>query len=133
MKISRRHVLQGSAGVAAAAALPVSVRAQATGAIRVGLLTVRTGPLASGGLDMERALTLYLKQRDNTLAARKVDLIVADTAGVPATARTKAQELVEKNDVHCLVGPEAAFEALAIDDYVREKQIPVLGVAAAED
>jgi branched-chain amino acid transport system substrate-binding protein len=133
MKISRRHLLQGSAGLATAVALPVSARAQATGAIRVGLLTVRTGPLASGGLDMERALAMYLKERDNTLSGRKVELIVADTAGVPATARAKAQELVEKNDVHCLVGPLAAFEALAIDDYIREKRIPVLGVAAAED
>ena len=76
---------------------------------------------------------MYLKERDNTLSGRKVELIVADTAGVPATARTKTQELVEKNNVHCLVGPLAAFEALAIDDYIREKQIPVLGVAAAED
>jgi branched-chain amino acid transport system substrate-binding protein len=133
MKITRRHVLHASAGLAAAAVLPVSVRAQTTGAIRVGLLTVRTGPLASGGLDMERALVMYLKERDNTLSGRKVELIVADTAGAPATARTKTQELVEKNDVHCLVGPLAAFEALAIDDYIREKQIPVLGVAAAED
>ena len=133
MRLSRRHLLHGSAGLATAAALPVSVRAQTAGPIRVGLLTVKTGPLASGGLDMERALTMYLKERDNTLSGRKVELIVADTAGAPATARTKTQELVEKNDVHCLVGPLAAFEALAIDDYIREKQMPVLGVAAAED
>jgi hypothetical protein len=26
---------------------------------------------------------------------------------------------VEKNNVHCLIGPLAAFEALAIDDYIR--------------
>lgn len=131
MTLSRRATLLGTAGLATTAALPV--RAQTAGPIRVGLLTVRTGPLASGGLDMERALVMYLKERDNTLAGRKVELLVADTAGAPATARTKTQELVEKNDVHCLVGPLAAFEALAIDDYIREKKIPVLGVAAAED
>lgn len=133
MKMSRRTLLHGTAGLATAAALPATARAQSAGPIRLGLLTVRTGPLASGGLDMERALTMFLKERDNTLSGRKIELIVADTAGVPATARSKTQELVEKNDVHCLVGPLAAFEALAIDDYIREKQIPVLGVAAAED
>jgi branched-chain amino acid transport system substrate-binding protein len=133
MSISRRHLLQGTAGLATAAALPVTANAQSMGPIRVGLLTVRTGPLASGGLDMERALVMFLKERDNTLSGRKVELTVADTAGVPATARTKTQELVEKDNVHCLVGPLAAFEALAIDDYIREKQMPVLGVAAAED
>jgi branched-chain amino acid transport system substrate-binding protein len=133
MSISRRHLLQGTAGLATAAALPVTANAQSMGPIRVGLLTVRTGPLASGGLDMERALVMFLKERNNTLSGRKVELTVADTAGVPATARTKTQELVEKDNVHCLVGPLAAFEALAIDDYIREKQMPVLGVAAAED
>ena len=107
--------------------------AQSSGPIRIGLLAAKTGPLASGGIDMELALTMFLKERDNTLAGRKVELIVADTAGVPATARTKAQELVEKNNVHCMIGPLAAFEALAIADYLTEKEMPTLGVAAAED
>ena len=52
-------------------------------------MTVKTGPLASGGLDMERALVMYLRERNNTLAGRKVELSVADTAGVPAQSRTK--------------------------------------------
>jgi len=107
--------------------------AQNSGPIRIGLLAAKTGPLASGGIDMELALTMFLKERDSTLAGRKVELIVADTAGVPATARTKAQELIEKNNVHCVIGPLAAFEALAIADYLTEKEVPTLGVAAAED
>jgi branched-chain amino acid transport system substrate-binding protein len=82
---------------------------------------------------MELGFAMFLKERDNMLAGRKVEFIVADTAGSPATARTKAQELVEKNDVHCIVGPLAAFEALAIADYLTEKKMPTLGVAAAED
>ncbi len=137
MTISRRHLIQGAAGFASMAGLSagVSTRALAQSAepMRLGLLTVKTGPLASGGIDMERALTMFLKERNNELAGRKVELIVADTAGVPATARTKTQELVEKNKVHALVGPLAAFEALAIDDYLREVKIPTLSVAAAED
>jgi len=133
MRVSRRGFMAGVAGAGVASmAAPGIVRA-ADGPIKVGLLTVKTGPLASGGIDMERALVMYLKERDNTLAGRKVDLIVADTGGVPATARTKTQELVEKNGVQCLIGPLAAFEALAIDDYIREAQMPTLSVAAAED
>ncbi|MFY9954898.1 ABC transporter substrate-binding protein, partial [Bradyrhizobium sp.] len=64
---------------------------------------------------------------------RKVEVVTGDTAGVPATARTKTQEMVEKNNVHCLIGPLAAFEALAIDDYIRQTKSPTLAVAAAED
>jgi branched-chain amino acid transport system substrate-binding protein len=134
MTISRRQFVGGVAGASVASmASPNLVLAQGTDPIRLGLLAAKTGPLASGGIDMDLALTMFLKERDNTLAGRKVDLVVADTAGVPATARTKAQELIEKNDVHCIIGPLAAFEALAIADYLKEKEVPTLGVAAAED
>jgi branched-chain amino acid transport system substrate-binding protein len=131
MKISRPFV-SGVAGIGlSSAATPHPVRA-ADGPIRIGLLTVKTGALASGGIDMERALVMYLKERDYAMAGRKVELMVGDTAGVPATARSKTQEMVEKNDVHCLIGPLAANEALAIADYIRQNKIPTLSVAAAE-
>jgi branched-chain amino acid transport system substrate-binding protein len=134
LAISRRRFVGSAAGAGIASmAAPHLVFAQSNEPLRIGLLAAKTGPLASGGIDMELALTMFLKERDNTLAGRKVELIVADTAGVPATARTKAQELVEKNNIHCMIGPLAAFEALAIADYLTEKQIPTLGVAAAED
>src|SRR5882757_6571530 len=134
MTITRRHFVGGVAGAGIASmAAPGLVFGQGSGPVRVGLLAAKTGPLASGGIDMELALNMFLKERDNTLAGRKIELIVADTAGVPATARTKAQELIEKNDIHCLIGPLAAFEALAIADYLTEKGMPTLGVAAAED
>jgi branched-chain amino acid transport system substrate-binding protein len=134
MTISRRQFVSGIAGAGfASLAAPNLVFAQGAGPIRIGLLAAKTGPLASGGIDMELALMMFLRERDYTLAGRKVELISADTAGVPATARTKAQELVEKNNVHCIIGPLAAFEALAIADYLTEKEVPTLGVAAAED
>src|ERR1700751_2567877 len=134
MTISRRRFVGTLAGTGIATmAAPHLLAAQSSEPIRIGLLAAKTGPLASGGIDMDLALTMFLKDRDNILAGRKVELIVADTAGVPATARTKAQELIEKNNVHCLIGPLAAFEALAIADYITEKEMPTLGVAAAED
>ena len=134
MNISRRSLVQamGSAAALAASGVPPLARAQAE-PIRLGLMTVKTGPLASGGLDMERALVMYLKERNNMLAGRKVELIVGDSGGVPATARTRIQELVERNKVHVMMGPLAAGEALAVDDYIRAQSLPTLSVAAAED
>jgi branched-chain amino acid transport system substrate-binding protein len=82
---------------------------------------------------MDQGLTLYLKERNNTLAGRPVQLFTGDSAGAPAVARTKMQEFVEKENIACLIGPLATAEALAIDDYIRDKQIPTLSVAAAED
>jgi branched-chain amino acid transport system substrate-binding protein len=134
MSFTRRKFIQaaGSGIGATALGFPAIVRAQSE-PIRIGLVTVKTGPLASGGIDMERALVMYLKERNNTLAGRKVELFVADSAGVPAQARTKLQELVERDKIQVMIGPLAAGEALAADDYIRAQQLPTLSVAAAED
>jgi branched-chain amino acid transport system substrate-binding protein len=121
---------------ALALAVPFSPAAYAEtgGPIRLGFLTVKSGALAAGGKQMEEGLRLFLKERNNTVAGRKVELIVADTAGQPAITKTKAQELVEKDKVDVIIGPLAAFEALAIDDYIRRAEVPVISPsAAAED
>jgi branched-chain amino acid transport system substrate-binding protein len=135
MAFSRRRFIQATGAAAGAQALgfPAIVKAQGSGPIRVGLVTVKTGPLASGGIDMERALVQYLKEKNNTLAGRKVELIVADSGGVPAQARTKIQELVERDKIHVMIGPLDTASALAADDYIRSAQLLTLSVAAAED
>src|SRR3982751_4048770 len=94
--------------------------------IRIGFLTVRSGALAAGGKQMEEGIQLFLKERNNTIAGRKVELTIADTSGNPAGAKTKAQELVERNKVHVIIGPLAAFEAIAIDDYIRQTHTPTV-------
>jgi branched-chain amino acid transport system substrate-binding protein len=94
--------------------------------LKIGFLTVRTGPLAAGGRQMEEGINLFLKERNYMLAGRKVEILFADTAGQPAQAKTKAQELVERDRVHVLVGPLATFEALAIDEYVLQAKMPLL-------
>jgi branched-chain amino acid transport system substrate-binding protein len=129
MKLNRRRLIQAAG---AALAFPGISFAQSS-PIRLGLMTVKTGPLASGGIDMERALTQYLKERNNTLAGRKVELFVGDGGGVPAQTRTKIQELVERDRIQVMIGPLDTASALAADDYIRQAQLLTLSVAAAED
>src|SRR5689334_16596269 len=134
MTFTRRRFMQAAGAGLGASALPLSTPLHAqSGPIRVGLVTVKTGPLASGGIDMERALQQFFKERNNTLAGRKVELIVADTGGVPAQARTKIQELVERDRIHVMIGPLDTASALAADDYIRSSQLLTLSVAAADD
>ena len=101
--------------------------------VKIGLLTVKTGPLAQGGIQMEQGLALFLKDRGGMLAGRQAQLISADTGGSPAGAKTKAQELVERESVDFIVGPLAAFELLAITDYIAQAKVPLLSLAAADD
>src|SRR5438105_7632545 len=132
MTFNRRRFIEATGAGAAALVMPTIAQSQ-TGPIRVGLMTVKTGPLASGGIDMERALVQYLKERNTTLAGRKVDLFVGDSGGVPAQARTKIQEMVERDHIHLMIGPLDTASALASDDYIRQAQLLTLSVAAAED
>src|SRR5207244_11549547 len=101
--------------------------------VKIGLLTVKTGPLAAGGIQMEQVTIRFLKDRNYTLAGRKVELVVSDTGGNPAGTKTKTQELVERDQVDMIFRPLAAFELLAITDYTAQAKMPVLSLAAAED
>ncbi len=102
--------------------------------LKIGVLTIHSGPLAAGGLELDRGVELCMAEHDNTIAGRPVELLVLDTHGQPAQARTKLQELVEREKVVAVLGPMATIETLAVDDYVRNGKTPVLsGTAAAED
>ncbi len=131
--IRRRTVLKGMLATGASAAtLPMPAIAQGA-PFKIGLLTVKTGPLAQGGIQMEQGIVTLLKEKNYMLAGRKVELLVADTGGNPAGARTKAQEVIERDKVNVILGPLAAFELLAITDYVRDNATPLISLAAAED
>ncbi len=133
-KVSRRAVLAGTAAGAAAALgrFPTPAIAQAE-PFKLGLLTVKSGPLAQGGIQMEQGVLTYLKEKNYTIGGRKVDFISADTGGNPAGTKTKAQELVERDKVDVILGPLAAFELYAINDYIREQKMPTLSLAAADN
>ena len=133
-KISRRALLTGTA-VGAAAALarfPAPAIAQAA-PFKLGLLTVKTGPLAQGGIQMEQGVLTYLKETNYTIGGRKVDFVSADTGGNPAGTKTKVQELVERDNVDVILGPLAAFELYAISEYIVQHKMPTLSLAAADN
>src|SRR5689334_13045708 len=113
-------------GLAAVVGITLSMAVPAQEPLRIGFLTVRTGPLAAGGRQMEEGINLLLKERNNTFAGRKVEIYFADTAGQPAQAKSKTQELVERNHVHVIIGPLATFEALAIEHYMLSSKTPLI-------
>src|SRR5579871_4569444 len=129
-KLSRRAFAAGAVATASFRFAPAIAQ---SAPFRIGLLTVKTGPLAQGGIQMEQGIAAFLKEKGNTLAGRAIEFISADTGGNPAGAKTKVQELVERDKVNVILGPLAAFELLAITDYVRDHETPLISLAAAED
>jgi len=126
--MSRRALLKAGA---AFSILPARAFAQSAEPLRIGFLTVLTGPLAAGGKQQEEGAALFLKERGGMIAGRKVELITQDTAGNPALAKTKTQELVERHKVPVMIGPLATNEALAMDGYVRDSKVPLITTTSA--
>jgi branched-chain amino acid transport system substrate-binding protein len=128
----RRTVLKGmmAAGITALGA--PAVRAQAT-PVRIGLLTVKVGPLAEGGWQMEQGIVAFLTDRNYTLAGRKVEFVSADTGGNPSVALDKAREFIERDHVDFILGPLVSFELLTIADYVAQHKTPMMSLAGADD
>src|SRR5438094_10033501 len=79
--------------------------------VRLGVLTIRSGPIASCGRQMEEGLQFALKERGGVLAGRKVEVFFGDSAGQPAQTRAKTLEVVERNRVPVPPGPVPAFAA----------------------
>ena len=81
MKIRRRSALKLMLAASSVVAAPAVLRAQ-NAPFKLGLLTVKTGPLAQGGIQMEQGTMTYLKEKNSTFAGRKVELFSADTGGI---------------------------------------------------
>ncbi|MBI1892778.1 MAG: ABC transporter substrate-binding protein [Candidatus Rokubacteria bacterium] len=73
-----------------------------------------------------KQMRLYLDEIGAQAAGRKIELIVEDTEGKPDVGLTKARKLVERDQVHVLAGIVSTAVALAVQGYVREKQIPLI-------
>jgi branched-chain amino acid transport system substrate-binding protein len=129
--LCRRKVVVGAAASAVGALAMPSLAQSAP--IKIGLLTVKTGPLTAGGQHAEEGITTFLKDKSFVLSGRKIELVVGDTGGNPAGAKSKAQELVEREKVNIILGPFAAFELLATLDYLAQAKMPTLAFAGAED
>ena len=72
-QISRRALLKAGAAISVFPA--PAVWAQTTEPLRIGFLTVLTGPLAAGGKQQEEGAALFLKERNGMIAGRKVELL----------------------------------------------------------
>ena len=93
---------------------PAIVRAQSD-VIRIGHLTPRTGFLGQVGEYGFRGATLAVEEANAAggVLGRKIELIAEDSVN-PATAVTKAQKLIERDKVVCLIGEVSSASALAI-------------------
>ena len=127
---TRRRVLQGVALAATLGALHGA--ALAADPLKIGLILPMTGPFASTGKQIEAAARLYMAKNGDTVAGRKVELIVKDDTGLaPETTKRIAQEMVVQDKVSVLAGFGLTPLALAAAPVATEAKVPMVVMAAA--
>jgi len=84
------------------AVLAAPTAAVAQGPIKIGFISPLSGAIAAAGKDMYSGCELYWQETGWQIAGRKLEVILEDNEGLPATALTKARKLVESDKVHML-------------------------------
>jgi branched-chain amino acid transport system substrate-binding protein len=103
--------------VPAAAALAIAVPAGAQETVKIGVIMPYSGQFADTATQMDNAIKLYVKQKGDTVAGKKLEFIRKDTGGVaPEVAKRLAQELVVRDGVDILGGFVLTPNALAAAD-----------------
>jgi branched-chain amino acid transport system substrate-binding protein len=98
---------------------------------KIGLILPMTGPFASTGKQIEAAARLYMAQNGDTVAGKKVELIVKDDTGTPDVTKRIAQELVVNDKVNVLAGFGLTPLALSTAPIATQSKTPLVVMAAA--
>ena len=125
----RRRLLQAAVAATLGA---LAGGALAADPLKIGLILPLTGPFASTGKQIEAAARLYMAKNGDTVAGRKVELIVKDDTGLaPETTKRIAQEMVVQDKVSVLAGFGLTPLALAAAPVATEAKVPMVVMAAA--
>jgi branched-chain amino acid transport system substrate-binding protein len=119
------------AAIAAMLALAAGNALAQDNTFKIGLILPMTGQQASTGRQIEAAAKLYMAQHGDTVAGKKVQLIVKDDTSIPDVTKRLAQELVVNDKVHVLAGFGITPSALATASISTQSKTPQVVMAAA--
>src|SRR6201984_51334 len=98
--LSRHFVRAVAIGVSISAA----TSAGAEGVVKVGMVMPMNGALAAAGQQVLAGARLYMKQHGETVAGKKIELIVKDDAPSGETGKRLIQELIVNDNVDVIGG-----------------------------
>ena len=98
---------------------------------KIGLVLPMTGQQATTGRQIEAAARLYMAQHGDTVAGKKIQLIVKDDTSLPDQTRRLAQELIVNDKVNVLAGMGITPSAMAVAPLATQSKTPLVVMAAA--
>jgi branched-chain amino acid transport system substrate-binding protein len=116
----------GAVAIGALALAP----ARAEDTFKIGLIVPMTGGQASTGKQIDNAIKLYMKQHGDTVAGKKVEVILKDDGALPDKTKTAAQELIVNEKVNVIAGFGVTPAALAAAPLATQGKIPEVVMAA---
>jgi len=125
----RRQFLTTTAAAVAASGL-AGTRAFAADPVKVGLILPMTGQQQSTGRQTLAAVKLYMAQNGDTVAGRKVEIVLKDDAAVPDASKRLAQELIVNDKVQFVAGFGITPCALAVAPLATQAKIPEIVMCA---
>src|ERR1700682_913251 len=87
--------------------------AQAEESVKIGLILPMTGGQASTGKQIDNAVKLYMQKNGDTVAGKKIEIILKDDAALPDNTKRIAQELIVNDKVSIIAGMGVTPAALA--------------------
>jgi branched-chain amino acid transport system substrate-binding protein len=115
---------------AAATALTAAAGAAQAQDVKIGLILPMTGQQQSTGKQEAAGAKLYLQQNGDTVAGKKIELIIKDDGAVPDNTKRLAQDLIVNDKVNVLAGFGVTPAALAVAPLATEAKIPEIVTAA---
>jgi len=125
--MSHRYLLTA---FVAALACSAAAGASAQDAVKIGFILPMTGQQQSTGKQEAAAIKLYMAQHGDTVAGKKVELIIRDDAAVPDNTKRIAQELIVNEKVTFLGGFGVTPAALSVAPLSAESKTPEIVTAA---
>ena len=128
-----RILSQGTACIAMAVAVGLvaaSAPVRAEDAVKIGLILPMTGGQASTGKQIDNAVKLYMQQHGDTVAGKKIEIILKDDATLPDNTKRLAQELIVNDKVNFIAGFGITPAALAAAPLATQAKIPEIVMAA---
>ncbi len=100
--------------------------------LKIGLVLSMSGPFSDYGRQIQNGIETYIAQHGDTVAGRKIKLIVRDDTGIaPAIAKRQAQELLIKEKVDILAGFDLTPNAFSVAPLATEAKVPMIVMNAA--
>jgi branched-chain amino acid transport system substrate-binding protein len=128
MQNKKRTLLKAAAALVLAGS---TVLAHAEDVVKIGLIVPMSGPFASTGRQVDAAVKLYMAQHGDTVAGKKIEVILKDDTNVPDTTKRLAQELIVNDHVAVLAGFGLTPLALAAAPLATQAKVPMIVMNAA--